>query len=42
MKVVAINGSPRKGGNTEQLLNIVLDTVAKTFTDVVVVGLVQS
>ena len=29
MKVVAINGSPRKGGNTEQLLNIVLDTVEK-------------
>lgn len=29
MKVLAINGSPRKGGNTEQLLNIVLDTISK-------------
>lgn len=27
MKVIAINGSPRKGGNTEQLLNLVLDPI---------------
>ena len=25
MKVVAINGSPRKGGNTEIMLNAVLE-----------------
>ena len=30
MKAVAINGSPRKGGNTEQMLNIVLDTIKKS------------
>lgn len=30
MKAVAINGSPRKGGNTEQMLNIVLDTISKS------------
>lgn len=29
MKVVAFNGSPRKGGNTEYLLNKVLEPIAK-------------
>lgn len=29
MKVIAINGSPRKGGNTEQMLNMVLEPVIK-------------
>ena len=29
MKVLAINGSPRKGGNTEYLLNQVLDPIKK-------------
>lgn len=33
MKAVAINGSPRKGGNTEQMLNIVLDTIKKSGTE---------
>ncbi len=29
MKVVAINGSPRKGGNTEIMLGKVLETLEK-------------
>lgn len=29
MKVIAINGSPRKGGNTEQMLNMVLEPISK-------------
>jgi len=29
MKVVAFNGSPRRGGNTEQMLKIVLDELVK-------------
>lgn len=33
MKAVAINGSPRKGGNTEYLLNLVLDSLSKEGVD---------
>ena len=39
MKVIAINGSARKGGNTAQLLNMVLEELGKTGIDTELVEL---
>lgn len=41
MKVVAINGSPRKGGNTEQCLNIIGDELKKDGIELEIVQIGQ-